>query len=247
MQAMAVVSLWVVSSVVSQTAGGTGSELSDAMEILRRADAACKTVKIVRYKASAQGLGADEARMPKVEGTAVFGGWVNNAPERFRYDAKVQKPGSSETQEYSAGSDGNLVYLIDPQKKTVYADMDPAVLGSAARPLRSILVGKIVNPEAFKDELKAEKVELKGTTKVGDEECYDVFVSYGQDNGEGVWSISKKDFLPRRVERSFPRPDGGKGGRLVTLTDLVVNPKIEGDPFKLVVPQGFSKTDEFAP
>jgi len=247
---LAVIAVCWASTVLAQDASKKDAELTDAKEILKRADAAAKGVKVIKYHATAKGVGADEARMPAVEGSAIFGGWVGLGPAKYRYEVKVKRPGSSDVVEYVAGSDGDIVYLIDSAKKTVYADIDPAVLGSNGRPIRSILVGKIVNPDAFKDELKAEKVELKGTTKVGDHECYEVLVNYGEDAGEGLWALSKTDFLPRRVERTFPQANGEKGGRLVTLTNVVVNPKppLDGvDPFTLVVPAGFKKTDEFAP
>lgn len=242
--------LCMTSVVFAQDAAKKEPELTDAKEILKRADAAAKGVKVIKYKAVAKGLGADEPRRPTVEGTAMIGGWIGGGPAKYRFEVEAKKPGSSEPAKYTAGSDGDLVYLIDFAAKTAYADMDPAVLGSNGRVVRAILVGKIVDPDAFKDELAAEKIELKGVTKVGDHDCYEVFVNYGSDRGEGVWYFSKTDFLPRRIDRSFPQPDGQKGGRQVILSDLVVNPKPPKenvDPFALVVPEGFKKTDEFAP
>jgi outer membrane lipoprotein-sorting protein len=59
--------------------------------------------------------------------------------------------------------------------------------------------------------------------------------------------LAKKDFLPRRVERTFPTQGGEMGGRQTTLSDLVVNPALEKDAFKLKLPEGFTKTDDFAP
>ncbi len=237
----------VFASAAAQDAGKKDGELTDAMEILKKADAAAKAIKVVQYKAVAKGLGADEARLPTVEGTAIMSGWLGFGPEKYFYDVKVQRPGSADAAEYSAGSDGNLVFFVDPSKKTAYEDIDPAVLGSNARVIASIAVRKLLNPEAFADEMKAEKVELKGTAKIGDQECYEVHVHYGKDAGDGAWFLAKKDFLPRRVERTFPTQGGEMGGRQTTLSDLVVNPALEKDAFKLKLPEGFTKTDDFAP
>jgi outer membrane lipoprotein-sorting protein len=236
----------LLSSAVAQDAGKDG-ELTAGLEILKKADAAAKALKAVQYKAVAKGLGADEARLPKVEGTAVMSGWLNSAPQKFRYEVKVQRPGSSEIEEYSAGSDGNMVYLVDPSKKIAYEDIDPAVLGSNARVVGSVAVRKLLNPEAFADEIKAEKVELKGMATIGDHDCYEVHVHYDKDEGDGVWFFSKKDFLPRRIDRMFPTRNGETGGRQTILTDLVVNPKLDNNAFKLTLPEGFTKTDDFAP
>lgn len=236
-----------LASAVAQDAGKKEGELIDGLEILKKADEAAKSLKAVQYKAAAKGLGTDEARLPKVEGTAIMSGWVNSAPQQYRYEVKVQRSGSSEIEEYSAGSDGNTVYLVDPSRKIAYEDIDPAVLGSNARVVNSVAVRKLLNPEAFADEIKAEKVELKGAATVGDQDCYEVHVHYGKDAGDGVWLFSKTDFLPRRIDRTFPARNGGMRGRQMILTDLVINPKLDKDHFKLTLPEGFTKTDDFAP
>lgn len=238
-------SLFLTSSVAQES--GKDGELTDALEILKKADAAAKTLKAVQYKAAFRGLGADEERLPKVEGTVVMSGWLNSAPQKFRYDVKVQRPGSSETVQYSAGSDGNMVFLVDPSKKIAYEDIDPAVLGSNARVVGSVALRKLLNPAAFADEIKAEKVELKGTATIGDHDCYEIHVHYGKDDGDGVWFLSKKDFLPRRIDRTFPTRNGEQGGRETTLTDLTINPPLDDKAFKLTLPEGFTKTDDFAP
>jgi len=37
------------------------------------------------------------------------------------------------------------------------------------------------------------------------------------------------------------------GGFSIVLTDFRVNPKLDKDPYQLTVPDGYTKTDEFAP
>jgi len=242
--------LLLSSIAFAQDAPKKEADLTDGKEILKRADAAAKAVRVIKYTAVAKGLGADEPRRPTVEGSAIFGGWLSGGPAKYRFDVKVKKPGATDVSEYTAGTDGEIVYLVDSSAKTVYADMDPAVLGGSGRFARSILVGKIVDPDAFKDELAAEKVELKGTISVEGHDCYQVNVDFGPDRGEVIWYLSKSDFLPRKTERIFPQPNGEKGGRTVTLSNVVANPKPPADgtdPFALVVPEGFKKTDDFAP
>lgn len=234
----------------AQDAPKKEADLTDAKEVLKRADAAAKAVKVIKYTAVGKGFGADEPRRPTVEGSAVFGGWLGSGPAKYRFEVKVRKPGATDATEYTAGTDGEIVYLVDASAKTVYADIDPAVLGSNGRFARSILLGKLVDPDAFKDELAAEKSELKGTVSVEGHQCYQVYVDFGPDRGEVVWYVSKSDFIPRKTERIFPQANGEKGGRQVTLTNVVINPRPPADgidPFALVVPEGFKKTDDFAP
>lgn len=226
------------------------ADLTDAKEILKRAAAAAKAVRVIKYNAVAKGYGADEPKRPTVEGSAMFGGWLGNGPAKYRFEVKSTKPGATESTEYIAGTDGEIVYLVDKAAKMVYADIDPAVLGSNGRVTRSILVGKIVDPDAFKDELAAEKVELKGVVSVEGHDCYQINVDFGSERGEAVWYLSKTDFIPRKTERIFPQDGGQKGGRVVTLSNVVVNPRPptdDVDPFAVVVPEGFKKTDDFAP
>ena len=65
---------------------------------------------------------------------------------------------------------------------------------------------------------------------------------------EADWYFSKKDSLPRRVDRYQPSESGGERTALIlTLSQVTPNPSFVQDPFKVVVPEGFKKTDDFAP
>lgn len=225
----------------------SSADLSDPVEILKKADAASKAVDYIQYTASVKGEGAAEKFVPNASGTVVLKGWKGGAPEQFRYEAKVQRPGSSDVTEVTVGSDGKTFYLIDAKEKKVYEDVDPAVVGTSGRGVRSLSMGEYVHPEPFSDEIKGKKQELTGSAKVGDEDCYLIHVTYTEGGQEADWYFSKKDFLPRRVDRFFAAPTGEKGSSQLIVTKLTVDPKIDKDPFKLVTPEGFTKIDDFAP
>jgi len=246
--------LGLASAAYAQTPGEKkpeapkGGGLTDPVEILKKADEAAKAAKSVQYTASAKGLGTQAARTATVEGTVILLGWKNNAPEKWIVDAKAQRAGSSEANELVAGFDGNNYYLIDKPKKTMYQDMDQAVMGSGARLVQGLLMVEFVHPTPFTDEINADKQELRGTTKIGDEECYEVFVKYKGVNQQANWFFSTKDFLPRRVDRRTPGPGGAEGGgTTLTVTKLAVQPKFEKDPFVVTLPEGYTKSKEFAP
>lgn len=224
------------------------AELTDPVEILRKVDAAARAVKVVKYTAKSKGLLAAEARTPVAEGTAILSGYAAPMAAEWYFDIKVQRPGSAETDELSAGSDGDMFYLVDKAAKIAYEDIDPAVLGRRGQIVqRSITMIEFVHPTPFSDEINGRSQELKGITKVGDEECYEIHVAYAQGNQEAHWFVSTKDFLPRRVDRFFTAPDGGRQGTQLILTSLTVDPKFDKSPFKLALPEGFTKTDDFAP
>ena len=231
----------------AQDAAKKSADLTDPVEILKKADEASKAVDFVQYTATVQGSGAAESRVGKAAGTVILKGRKNNAPVEYRFEAKVQRPGSSDENEITVGSDGKTYFLIDAKAKKVYEDIDPAVVGTAGRAVRGLTMAEYGHSRPFSDEIDGKKQELKGTTKVGDEDCYEVRVEYAQAGQEANWFFSKKDFLPRRVDRSFQSPTGEKGTIELVVTKLTLDPKIDKDPFKLVVPEGFTKIDDFAP
>lgn len=219
----------------------------EAVEILKKVDDATKAVKAVRYNATAQGTGAAAARAPRAEGKVLMSGKDEQGTPKFRVEAKVQPPDSGEAKEYTAGHDGNLFYLIDPSKKMVYADIDAQILGGAGRNMGGLLMREFSHPTPFSDEINSVRAEIKGSKKIGDQDCYEILVVYREKPQplEAIWYFSKKDYLPRRVDRLVTNAAGEKGAAELSITDLIVDPKTADDAFKLVVPDGFEKTDEF--
>ena len=187
-------------------------ELTDPTEILKKADEASKAVDSVKYTAKGKGLGTDEAKAPVVEGTVYLQGYKSQRPEKVRYEVKITPPGSSEVKDIIMGNDGKDYFLIDPSKKIAYVDIDPAVVGSAGGMTRILTIMEYVHDEPLSDEIKGEKKELKGSEKVGNEDTYHVYVKYSQAGQEADWYFSKKDFLPRRVDRKFTPQGGGEAG-----------------------------------
>ncbi len=235
---------WAQDAAKPAAAGG---ELTDATEILKKADEASKAVDSVKYTAKAKGLGADEAKMPTVEGTVYLHGFKNNGPEKARYEGKVTIPEGT-PQEYIMGADGKEYFLIDPSKKIAYVDIDQQVVGRSGRMLGLLTMAEYVHEKPFSDEIGGVKKELKGSEKVGTEDTYHVYVKYAQEGQEADWYFSKKDFLPRRVDRHIPGRDGAPpGGRQLVVTSLTVAPKSDKDPFKFELPEGYTKSDDFAP
>jgi hypothetical protein len=222
------------------------SELSSPIEILKQAQAALKEVKLVRYRGSYKGTAWITAYVPNIEGTAMLGEPSEHDIARFRCEVKLTPVGSSETIELTAGSDGDLYYVIDPQAKIVYADIDPAVLGSRQRDPRRLLVQSFVVEEPLAEELQAENVELKEDAEIGGVACYQILVPRAAGR-EFVWYIAKQDFLPRRVDGHYKNPAGELGTTQLELTDLVAEREFRLAPFELTVPEGFTRTDDFAP
>ena len=219
-----------------ETAGGsTTGETARAMEILRKTEAALKQVNLVRYQAQYEGTGWVKQYVADVEGSAMLGEPSHYDIARFRCEVKLAPPKSDETLELTAGCDGDLFFLIDPKAKMVYADIDQAVLGAQSRNVQRVLLQDFVAKEPLADDLKAEKMVLKESVKVGDEPCHQVEVTRSETR-KVVWFVSKDDWLPRRVDRLYINPEGEEGATRLVLTKLVAEPTFRAAPFQLTVP-----------
>lgn len=227
-----------------------GGKLTDAVEILKKADEACKPIKSIKYTAAGEGLFSEAEKQPKVSGTIISMPPVEKKPAMFRASVKVQKPGSTDVDEVTAGCDGDVFYVIDHKNKKVYQDVDPAVYGGFRRQIGAIRMAEFGHESPFGDEIGGKVKELVGVEKVGEEECYHVRVEYSgaADGLVTDWWISTKDFLPRRADRvRTDSASGNKGGGKMVLTGLEINPKADVKVFALVVPEGYTKVDDFAP
>jgi len=230
-----------------EAAAKAGGELTDPKEILKKADDACKALKSVQYVGSFKGVGDAASQVPSAEGTVILEGWGPTGPSKFKFDVKAQRAGSTDVLEIQAGGDGNRFWVMDKGKKIAYEDLDPAVLGSFTRLLFPLSMNEYVHTTPFSDEMNGENQELKGTVKVGDEDCYEVSLKYANVPQEAHWFFSKKDFLPRRADRIRTTQDGKKITTTQVVTKLIVGPKFEKSPYTLELPEGFTKSEDFAP
>jgi hypothetical protein len=227
-------------------AGTNQAKLDDPKVILHKAEEALKSVKFVRYQVKYEGTGWVKQFVADAEGSVMLGERSQHDIARYRCEVKLTPPGATEAIELCGGSDGDLFYLIDPKTKTVYADIDEAVIGTHSANFQRVLLPDFVAEEPLAEDLEAEKFELKESTLVGGEPCYQVQVVRSETR-ETLWSISKNDLLPRRVHRIYREPDRGEGATDLELTELVAKTTFDPAPFMLRVPDGYTKTDEFAP
>lgn len=218
----------------------------DPGEIMAKADAAMKNVELVSYNARYEATGWVKAFVPQVKGKVIQGPKSKYDLDQFFAEVKLKAYDSEDTIQCTIGSNGDSFFLIDPKTYTAYEDIDPAVLGSQSRNFQRVLLREFSSDEPFKDELKADSIEIIGTQVIDGQRCYNVFVKI-EDHSDTVWSISQKDYLPRFVKRIHKSPEGEEGTTELTITQLVVNPKFSYDPFRLQVPHGYKKTDDFAP
>jgi hypothetical protein len=223
-------------------------ELTDPVAILKKVDAAAKAVKAVKYDVVVTATGAAKERVGKLTATIIAAGVTPTGPEKFVVEAKAAMPGSKETRKLSGGNDGDKFYVVDHAAKKAYEDFEPAVMGSAARIIMGGMMLEYLHPTPFSDEINGKSQKLTGSKEIGGVECYEIHVVYAAEQApEATWYFSKKDFLPRCRIDAYTFPDGQKGTVEKTVTKLVVDPKLDEDTFKLKLPKGYTKTDDFAP
>lgn len=218
---------------------------AEAMEFAKKTADALVAAKTVTYKATYTPAGWIAKEVPSVEGTATVGDQSKQKVDVFVVNVKIRKDGSEEVTELSAGSDGNEYFMIDPKSKTCYKDMDPAVLGANTRNVQRIVLRDFGLPEPLSGVMKGGEIELRGEVKVGNEDCRELYMK-SRDTGTAIWAVSKKDYLPRKVTRII-KNDQGEATIELLISDLVVNPQFIRNPFEMICPEGFKKTDEFAP
>lgn len=225
-------------------------ELTDPLEILKKVDAAARAVSKIKYDSVVE-IPTDFANrfgFQKIEAKYIISGAVNGQPEKYFADLKISLPGSGEVRSVTAGSDNDIFYIIDHKGKMAYEDIDPAVVGPTGRILQAAGMIEFIHPTPFSDEINGRSHELRGSESVGGEECYVVHVVYANENSpQATWSFSKKDFLPRKRIDAYRIGEGQTANQVKTVTNLVVDPNISDDVFKLKLPEGYTKTDDFAP
>jgi len=222
-------------------------DLTDPVEILRQADAAAKAVKTVRYDVQYRGLLVIERQVPEVNGTVLMSGLAGRRAQKFHCEGEVRHPGSSDGVKITVGTDGATYFLLDHRLSRGYIGTGPAITGSTGRPVERLMLVEFAIPTPFSDEINGRSHTYRGTTRVDGEECYEVAVTYANTALDAVWTFSKKDFLPRRVQRFRAMLDGARGGEEWTLTNLVADPEPAKDAFAFQLPHGFSRIEGYAP
>ncbi|MCH8146697.1 MAG: DUF2092 domain-containing protein [Planctomycetes bacterium] len=236
--------LWV--PVVLAGADDKSPDSDKATKILEKVDAAAKAVHAVKYDVVAKGSGGGQTF--ELKGTYTFSGLEGFQPKKFLAELEVTAPGASETKKYTGGSDGENYFVIDHAEKKAYVDIDPAVMGTRfARVFAAGLMLEFVHDRPFSDEITAESKIIKGTKTIGGVECFEIDINYRADGGQkATWCFSKKDFLPRKRVDTFRRGEN-ESTQEKTITNLVVDPKIDDATFKMKLPEGYALVDDFAP
>lgn len=228
-------------------AASPAEELTDAMDILKRADQALKRVNMVRYHGVFRGTGWLTDRTSTVSGTVILSGKGPDGPERYRIDANITQFRSGKKDKITIGSDSAIYYLIDRKSKTAYAGIGRSTAGPRGVTAMSIALPHFTHPNALLDEMSMDLAILTGSATVGGEDCYEIQLQNADETGETLWWFSKRDLLPRRRQIVVVNEKFSEAALDWVLTDLKVDPKFDGAPFKFVLPEGYRQLEGQAP
>jgi thiol-disulfide isomerase/thioredoxin/outer membrane lipoprotein-sorting protein len=206
-------------------------------EVLGKAQAAVKTVNAVTYTGESRAEGALAAAVPSQTGKVTLARSPTPVP-KIRMEASPLPADEKQPPILLVTSDGTTFCMIDHQKKQ-FARREGPEAAMAMLPPTILLMVEFVSDKAFVPELAGESQTYVGTEKVGEVECHVVEVKYGSGRGEARWYLGTKDFLPRRLERSFAMPAGPARGTF-TIKSLEINPTLKDDIFRLEPPEGYS-------
>ena len=233
----------VVCAQEGKTAAGSNP---DPKGIVQKSADAMTKLKVVAYDLEYKVTGFFGFFLPNVTGRVVMGKESPDGAKRFHCKVKIQKADSAEAAEVTAGADGTTYYLIDDKTKTVHADIDPQVMGKHRDGIDFTLTREFGMARPFEDALNGGELKYVREEKVDGHDCHVVYMKTGITPGMD-WYFSKSDHLPRRIRFANKDPQGNEGSGQATLLNLTVDPKLEKDPFALVVPPGYKRTEEFFP
>jgi hypothetical protein len=93
------------------------SQPADPVELLKKADAACKALKAVTYEVSYEGTGELKARVGRVQAKVTAARLTGKTDvlglgQKFVVDARITMPGGNEPQHVTVGTDGDKFYVV---------------------------------------------------------------------------------------------------------------------------------------
>ena len=220
--------------------------VAEARAIIEKAREALKQIKTIRYQMKFQAHGWMAKYAADTEGSVLLGELSELNIPRFRCEIRITPADSKSAIELQASSDGEIYYVIDPKTRIVHADIDEAVLGSQSQDVLRVPFREFVIKEPLANELRAKQIEWKGEVKVGDVACHQIEVTMTETR-RSTWFIAKQDWLPRRLVRVVTDATLGEGYMEYELQNLQPETTFDPKQFKLTVPAGYRKTDDFAP
>lgn len=244
----------VTGDVEQQVAPGMGANTEDPKKVLRAADEALRGVRSVSYDAAYQGTGASATRSPSATGKVKIAKLAAGDPLMAKLAAEGQyvTAGTDQTQIFHAAFDGQTIRKLQPKDSTLVEkpiDTDPkernlgTVTGFFGGGAYSLLMLEYLMDQPLARQADASVAEYEGRASMAGVLCHVVYVEYDrQPDGRvrrGRWFIGIKDNLPRQFEEVSVDDKGRYGARVLTLSNVRVNPPADDLAFTIELPAGY--------
>ncbi|MBX3395502.1 MAG: redoxin domain-containing protein [Phycisphaerae bacterium] len=222
-----------------------------ALEILKLADTATRTVKACTYDAEFTCEGGFADRLPRISGRfmareervgflkKVFGDEVVRTPAMRATVTLTPVGGKEPEKRLDVATDGRVITFMDLGEKhwmTQDARSGDVLLDTA----RQLYMLEFFHPTPFADEIGGLGQAYEGQQDVGGVKCDVVYVKYRQMGLEARWYFGANDHLPRRVDRVFPL-GMITGVRTLSISNLNTRPEIRSCDFRPACPENFTK------
>ncbi|MFH1746256.1 MAG: redoxin domain-containing protein [Planctomycetota bacterium] len=211
------------------------ADAPDAVEVLKKAQAAAGKLQAISYEAELDVTGALTRILSPQSGQVTLAR-SDGMIVRARIDGKKADAGR-----FELASDGDSVDVIDHDKKQHYQAQGREAYSLLLRS-GGLLLGDVLAPKPFAQDADNSGAKYVGLEKIFDVECHVIEVPFSSGKGQARWFFSTSDYLPRRVIRIMPTPEGDASQSL-TLKSLNPSPELSDGMFKLAVPSGYESND----
>lgn len=217
----------------------------DALEILKKANAAVAKLNSISYQAKFYAEGSLAAKVPAMEGKVTAKRDPSGSNPHFRIDGSVAI-GDPKAQVVSTlfnlAFDGRSLYNIEQASQTFTSG--PLEAGMAVN--NPLFQPKYLHASPFDEEIKIGNLQYQGEEAVDGVPCTVIsFKNSGAESHVTKLFLGKQDYLLRRTETAMPASAARGGnpasdGRVVfTVSGLTANPEAKDELFRLDCPPGF--------
>jgi thiol-disulfide isomerase/thioredoxin len=217
----------------------------DPKEIIAKADQATRAVKAVSYKARVWVEGDLPLPQPQVEAAVKTAENPRGRLPLLWIDGVLRMPDFGQTQFFRLIVNDKQVGSFSTKEKVCVIGDLPEAADLASEALKTVVMREFLHPEPFSDELNGDSRQYEGKKAIAGTECHVIYVVYKGAQAEARWYFGVDDLLPHRVDRVAPGSNG-KVYRVLELSELNANVKLDDDAFAIQVPPGYERRD-YAP
>jgi len=231
---------WCNLAAAAFLAAPDAGEVFDPRAVLNDAISALKALRAVRYEATGSVEGVLAAQLPNISGRVTIVAASGTDFPKLRIDAQVTRSKETTSQRMELASDGKTVVLVDHGQRT-YTQLDLPTGQALLSNFIGVFVSDFASRAPLEREARASSLRYLGREWAGKDECDVLHAVFPTENVESRWWFSRKDHLPRRIQRIINSPLGPTT-LTISIAMLDTAPTVREEDFRLDKPDGFTET-----